>query len=213
MALNALEMGSVLSKHPKYRDSNLLVKYFQMRGEIFIDKLGWTLRRSTDFDIEFEQYDTYAAYHLIAFRDLPKMDIEIVGGARLMPTTHRCGEGSVYSYMLRDAYLGLLEGMPAREEICFLEPPVNDEVWEISRLLGKPGHDLGLLIVKAASDFVFSRGGRRCLGITRLPIVRLMRRLSNSHELIGPITGNESGKFVAFAASIDQYEGGNYVNF
>lgn len=104
------------------RYGDLMVRYLEARKRVFIDSLHWNLP-SVD-DMEFDQYDTPVARWIVIHEFG-----EVLGGVRLMPTTARCG---VYSYMLRDAQLGLLDPIP--RDVLFLDAPVDPRVWEASRL-------------------------------------------------------------------------------
>ena len=104
-----------------HEHGDLLVRYLRARREIFIDRLHWNLPEADG--MEFDQYDTPFCRWVI----LHEFG-EVVAGVRLMSTTAQCG---VYTYMLRDAQNGLLEGIPT--DALFLPAPVNPVIWEASR--------------------------------------------------------------------------------
>jgi N-acyl-L-homoserine lactone synthetase len=100
----------------------LLPNFLKARKRTFIDRLHWDLPQTEG--MEFDQYDTpqcrWVAVHEYG---------EILGGFRLLPTTASCG---IYSYMLRDAQLGLLDSIP--QDVLFIEAPVEKRIVEASRL-------------------------------------------------------------------------------
>ena len=96
-----------------------------LRKEVFVDKMDWPLFHADS--VEFEQYDTLTSVYILAHEG-----DEVIGGARLVRTDQYQSVGKiVYSYMIRDAYLENLPGLPS--EICTEEPPVDPKVWELSR--------------------------------------------------------------------------------
>ena len=85
---------------------DLVGSYLKLRKEVFVDRLEWPLLHVDE--LEFEQYDTFDTTYVVA-----TCGDDVVGGARLRRTDQRSGGGHVrYSYMIRDACLGLLPGLP-----------------------------------------------------------------------------------------------------
>jgi N-acyl-L-homoserine lactone synthetase len=101
---------------------DLFCDYLRARHDVFIDGKGWNLPEEDG--MEFDQYDTaYARW--IVLHEYGR----VVGGVRLYPTDKTVG---MHSYMLRDAQLGLLEGL--RKDFLYLKAPVSPLVWEATRL-------------------------------------------------------------------------------
>ncbi|MEE4212296.1 MAG: acyl-homoserine-lactone synthase [Parvularcula sp.] len=100
----------------------LFVSYLQARKRTFIDANRWDLLQSGG--MEYDQYDTPCSRWIVLHDDG-----EIKAGLRLTPTTARCG---IYTYMLRDAQLGLLKGIPPN--ILNFEAPIAKGTWEASRI-------------------------------------------------------------------------------
>lgn len=99
--------------------SNLL----RARKQSFIVQNGWELPE--DDGMEFDQYDTPHS-RWVAIHD----NGHVLAGIRLTPTTAKCG---IYSYMIRDAQLGLLGGdIPS--DLLYDEAPVSPDIWESSRV-------------------------------------------------------------------------------
>ena len=74
--------------------------------------------------MEFDQYDTPQSRSVV-IHEFGR----VLGGVRLLPTTARCG---CYSYMLRDAQLGLIDEIP--EYVLYEKAPVAAHIWEATRL-------------------------------------------------------------------------------
>lgn len=105
---------------------DLFADLLRARKKAFVDGQNWDL--PTSDGMEYDQYDTPAS-RWIAVHDRGK----IMAGIRLTPTTARCGE---YSYMIRDAQLGLLPSIP--RQLLFAEAPVDSTIWESSRIFVDP---------------------------------------------------------------------------
>lgn len=79
---------------------------------------------------EFDQYDTPQSRWLAVQNDSG----DILASLRLTPTTAQSG---IYSYMIRDAQNGLLDGVPT--DLLYHRAPVADDTWEMSRARIRPG--------------------------------------------------------------------------
>ena len=101
--------------------SELFLANLHQRYQVFTIENRWFPEREDG--LEFDQYDTPEAYHLIF-----SQGTEVVGGMRFLPTTHRVGK---YSYMIRDAKLGLLHTLP--KTLLWRDAPIADGVWECTR--------------------------------------------------------------------------------
>lgn len=105
-----------------HRHGELYVDFLKARKAAFVDRRGWDLPCAGD--MEFDQYDTPESRWIVVHEYG-----EVLAGVRITPSTARCG---VYSYMIRDAQLGLLENIPSN--ILFFEAPVHAKIWEASRI-------------------------------------------------------------------------------
>ena len=105
----------------------LVHDHLRKRRLLFHEKLGWDIPRSAH--IEQDQYDRAETVYILVERGGL-----VEGYARLLPTLARVSYGSVeFSYMMRDATLGLLPGIPP--SILGARPaPQAEGVWEISRV-------------------------------------------------------------------------------
>ena len=111
-----------------HQHGELFANIFRARKQSFIVQNKWDLPEV--MDMEFDQYDTPQS-RWIAVHHLG----EVMAGVRLTPTTARCG---IYSYMIRDAQLGLLDSIP--QDLLFEQAPVAPQVWEVTR--GFVAHDI-----------------------------------------------------------------------
>ena len=129
---------------------------------------------------------------------------EVLAGVRMMPTTAKCG---IYTYMLRDAQRGLLDGIP--NDVLFFEAPVEDRVWEASRLFitdavpAHRRHAVQAMLMEQMSNIALQNGATHVIGIVPALFSRWLRRLGLDAVPVGPrfkIDGTSS-QAALFAAS------------
>ena len=113
---------TTLSYENLHNHGELFANMFRARRKTFIDRKNWDLPQADG--MEFDQYDTPAS-RWVAVHEFGR----VLAGVRLTPTSARCG---IYSYMIRDAQLGLLETLP--NDLLFEEAPVAPHIWESSRV-------------------------------------------------------------------------------
>lgn len=173
---------------------NLVSDYMRLRKAVFIDRLAWPLY--VHEGLEFEQYDTVHAVYVIA-HDGSK----VLGGARLLPTTHQMGSGRlVYSYMIRDASRRLLPGLPAN--LCDVAPPVCETSWELTRLVSQGPANVGISILEAVNAYLRQVGGRECLFLAPPRLRRMAELLGYGPRVLGPVLSNDEGPFHVFACDV-----------
>ena len=112
---------------------------------------------------------------------------KVLAGIRIAPTTARCG---LHSYMIRDAQLGLLQGLPL--DPLYFEAPVTDKIWEATRLFvvdGVPAQQrapvqrLLMLHMAAAAR---SLGADQVIGIVPAVFKRWLKRIGMVAVAVGP---------------------------
>ncbi len=158
----------------------LFANLLRARKQSFIVQRNWDLPEADG--MEYDQYDTPAS-RWIAVHEFG----EILAGIRLTPTTARCG---IYSYMIRDAQLGLLDEIPAG--LLNFEAPVAQHIWESSRVFVshkvpakmrmRVQADLMRELISAAR----SLGATQILGLVPAVWSRWIARLGLDAEAAGP---------------------------
>jgi acyl homoserine lactone synthase len=172
---------------------NLVCDFLTLRKAVFIDEMHWDLPHTDEW--EWEQYDALDAVYVVAHRGG-----EVLGGARLLRTDRKAGVGRLrYSYMIRDAYLGHLPGLPS--DICEGEPPVTDTAWELTRLAVRSAR-LGAAILNATNGFLKEEGAKTCLFLGFPAFMRMARSMGYDPRPMGKLTGNGDGKFLAFQCGV-----------
>ena len=195
---NPKELGfelSVIELPRQFEKGNLIQEFMRFRKKVFVDRMAWPLYHMDD--VEFEQYDTIDTTYVIAHSG-----DQVLGGARLKRTDATLGTGRiVYSYMIRDAHLGILPGMPAT--LCSSSPPIDPNVWELTRLVAvsdPPG--VAEAILRESNKHLFAKGATSCLFLGSPAFMRMARRLGWSPQPMGPIVGNDDGRFLAFKCGV-----------
>ncbi|WP_165352855.1 acyl-homoserine-lactone synthase [Loktanella sp. IMCC34160] len=180
--------------HDAYR-WNLAVEYLKLRTRVFIEHMGWDL--SSAEEMEFEQYDQLGrAAYIVAHEG------EVVlGGARLLRCDHSLGGRSeTVSYMIRDAHLGRID-LPT--EMCWAEPTTAPTSWELTRLVSVDRDPAtARSILNAANAYIKSQGGNECLFLGPPAFMRMARSFGYKPQALGPIVGNQDGRFLAFSCRV-----------
>lgn len=179
------------------RKWQLVSDFLSLRKRVFVDSMRWSLVH--DNDLEFEQYDNYSrtTYVLAHHGD------SVIGGARLLRTdSTMSGVGKVqYSYMIRDACLGLLPNMPT--ELCDQEAPVSADMWELTRLVTESKDPtVGQAILSATNEFLWQLSASDCLFLGPPAFMKMAKRMGFDPTPMGKIQGNEDGRFLAFSCSV-----------
>lgn len=153
--------------------------YLKLRKHLFVDQLGWDIPHDNQF--EMDQYDTPVAWYSLVLKDG-----QVVGGARVMPTTARWGQ---HSYMLKDAVDGKLVDIPS----AVLEDAIESQgVWECTRLVISDNLNTHAmrseclsLIVSGLAETARSQGGRELMSLSPLALMRALRQLGYDAGRIG----------------------------
>ncbi|MEL6693878.1 MAG: acyl-homoserine-lactone synthase [Pseudomonadota bacterium] len=173
---------------------DLVRGFLELRKQVFIDDMAWSLVEVSD--LEFEQYDTFKAVYIIVHEGH-----EIVAGARLLPTDSSIGTGRLkYTYMINDAHEGHLDGMPSN--LCYENPPKSASIWELTRLVSKPKTNAAKHVLFEANNFLRRRCAKTCLFLGPPAFLRLAKSMGFSPQRLGPIVGNDDGRFLAFSCEV-----------
>ncbi|TDK50472.1 acyl-homoserine-lactone synthase [Antarcticimicrobium luteum] len=191
--------STVLSVQTQHHYGELYAEFLKARKRVFIDAKHWDLPNVDG--MEFDQYDTPQSRSVVVHEFG-----EVLAGIRLLPTTARCG---CYSYMLRDAQRGLLEGIPPH--VLYEKAPVADHIWEATRLFVSPDVEAerripvqALLLTEMARAAV-AGGATHVIGIVPAVFKRWMARLGMGALPLGPklvIDGDRTQAAVMHVAAV-----------
>lgn len=173
---------TTLSFENLHNHGELFANMLRARRELFIVHNKWDLPEA--LGMEYDQYDTPASRWVVVHDELGR----VLAGNRLTPTTAKCG---IYSYMIRDAQLGLLDTIPSH--LLYDEAPVSETVWESSRLF--VSHDVSANIrrrVHARLVYELSKaarklGARQCLTLLNANWPRWAGRVGVDMTAMGPV--------------------------
>ncbi|MCB1468311.1 MAG: hypothetical protein KDK08_14465 [Rhizobiaceae bacterium] len=177
---------------------HLVHDFLTLRKDVFVDRMHWRLH--SHGATEFEQYDHFRTTYVIA---TAAETGKVVGGARLLRTDHvndTCSGRVHYSYMIRDAARGLLDGLP--KSLLDAEPPQDARSWELTRLVSVGGASVSKGILEAVNRFLTAEGARRCLFLGPPAFLRMAAQMGFEPRRLGPVVGNESGRFLAFSCDV-----------
>lgn len=182
---------SVLHLPEDARHWNLVYDFLKVRRDIFVQKMKWQLMDNNG--IEFEQYDIVGLANYV----IAHTGTSVIAGARLIRCDKVVGQ---YSYMIRDSYFGKID-LPS--DICDVEPPNDTKSWELTRLVSNASDTLvAKAVLDVANDFIFEENGVRCLFLGPPGFLRMARTYGYNTKKMGKITGDSSGKFLAFECEI-----------
>ena len=180
---------NIVTGTPSDLSLEIMAGVARYRHRVFVEKLGWQLR--CEHALEYDQFDRDDTVYVVAHNQ----DNEVVGTARLLPTTR--------PYLLDEVFPQLLHGMAA---------PHSPDVWELSRFaavdfslqsssaLAQFSSPIAVGLLQASLECAARHGAKRFITVSPLGVERLLRMAGfRAHRLAPPtiIDGNP-----VFACSI-----------
>ena len=172
--------ATTLSFQNMHEHGELLVNLFKARRDSFIVRRSWDLPEAEG--MEYDQYDTPAS-RWIAVQEGEK----VLAGVRLTPTMSKCG---MYTYLIRDAQKGMLEGIPSN--LLDFEAPVDPGIWESSRVFvvedvpAKKRARVQMLLMHELVRAARENGVTQVIGLVPAVWSRWIRRLGITADPAGP---------------------------
>lgn len=172
---------------------DVLASYYELRAEVFVRQKNWDLPVARE--LEFEQYDiptvtTYVVAH---------QGNKAIAGARLIRCDTSLGKPETASYMIRDAYLGRIN-LP--RTLCAEEPTTASTAWELTRLVSIADQNVATQLLKVTNSYLKRQAATTCLCLGSPAVMRLSRKLGYQPKALGPILGNQDGRFLAFECKV-----------
>ncbi len=153
--------------------------YLKLRKRFFVDQLQWDVPHNESY--EMDQYDNPTAWYSLVVHNG-----EVLGGARVMPTTSVWGK---HTYMLRDAFTGTIDSIPNRAMPSEIATP---QVWECTRLVisdelrSQVQRSQCLsMIVDGLSDIAMHHDASELVTLSTVSLVRALRQLGFPAERLG----------------------------
>lgn len=153
----------------------LMQRLARYRHQVFVETLGWQLQCRNA--LEYDQFDRDDTIYVVAQGE----DGELIGTARLLPTTR--------PYTLAEVFPLLLNGA---------EPPRSETVWELSRFAamdfsgqshlakGQFSSPVTTGLLRAASRCAMKQGAQRLVTVAPLDVERLLRLTGFEYHRLGP---------------------------
>lgn len=116
---------SIIKWNTIHEFGDLWWQHLQLRKQLFVDSKGWQIPHNSL--AEWDQYDNANTIYVITHKEG-----RAIAASRLNPCNF---ESAGWSYMIRDAVLGRLPGIPA--DIADL-PPTDPDTWEATRFTVDP---------------------------------------------------------------------------
>lgn len=172
----------------------LVAEFCKLRKYQFSDTMQWSLDIFNEF--EYDQYDGAHTTYILAHEKG-----EVHAGCRLLPTNRNSPihQDYQYTYMINDAHRGLLDRIPS--SLCDEQPPISDTCWELTRLVSKNKGTASHVISKAM-EYLASKNVHNCLYLGSPAFIRYARKLGYKTEAIGPVLGNNSGRFQVISCEV-----------
>lgn len=158
----------------------------KMRKLLFVDGEKWDIPH-TDV-AEWDQYDTPSTIYCITH-----IGDKAIASSRILPCSLRHGN---WSYMLRDAIAGKIEGIPSN---ILTEAPQEFEAWEATRFCVDPKLDADMRnaalrenatqLIKAARI----AGASQLYSVMHPGFIRWLRNIPLPAERLGPTTSTPDG--------------------
>lgn len=164
-----------LSGTPSDLQPGLVTGVARYRHKVFVQKLGWQLQ--CENALEYDQFDRDDTVYVVAQNDAE----EIVGTARLLPTTR--------PYLLGEIFPQLLNGLP---------PPASADIWELSRFaavdfnapttsaLGQFSSPIAVDLLRASLESASALGAKQLITVSPLGVERLLRSAGIPAHRAGP---------------------------
>ena len=186
---------SVVSALDRSDSRHMIADFFKLRRDVFITEMSWDLFQHGT--LEFEQYDDPSTIYILVH-----VGEIVLGGARLVRTDRQLGTGRVrYTYMILDAYDGVITTIPS--QICTQRPPQDPKIWELTRFAVRKDYaGFGTEVLKGCNRFLQQVDADACLMLGPPAFLRMARSMGFSPTPLGPVCGNEDGRFRAFSVDV-----------
>lgn len=171
---------AIISWRDIHTHGDLWWQHLQMRKSLFVDDMSWDIPHTKD--AEWDQYDTAATIYVISHKEG-----KAFAASRMIPTTHDSGG---WSYMIRDASLGLLPGIETG--VC-RNAPQSKQIWEATRfavcrsLVAPQARNAALVHNAQALATCASRlGAKSLIAMMKPAFIRWLRNQNLPTERFGP---------------------------
>ncbi|MGH1577742.1 acyl-homoserine-lactone synthase [Planktotalea sp.] len=158
---------------------SLYHEHLKHRHQRFVTEKKWDIPHNAN--VEQDQYDRHDSVYVLV-----ELNGDLVGYARMLRTDKLVVYGyHTFSYMVRDASLGLLPGIE-RDLLDGSPAPSDPTIWEMTRF-----HALDRSVMKeifrAAAYHIKNNGGTSTISYTRKSYKTILNRIGFPTQIIGPV--------------------------
>lgn len=184
---------NIVTGTPADLSSEIMAGVARYRHRVFVEKLGWQLR--CENALEYDQFDRDDTVYVVAHNE----EHEVVGTARLLPTTR--------PYLLGEIFPHLLRGLPV---------PRSPDVWELSRFaavdfstmggsaLAQFSSPIAVGLLQASLECAAGHGAKRFITVSPLGVERLLRIAGFKAHRLAPPTLVDGNPVFACSISCEQ---------
>lgn len=172
-------LTTILSWATIHEHGDLWFQHHQMRKAMFVDEMGWNVPHTDG--AEWDQYDTPATIYVITHAGG-----RVLAASRMNPCVI---QAPLWSYMIRDAAKGLLDGIP---DTILADPPQDPETWEATRFAADPSlpsqtrNEALKVNAQALADEAKRRGIKRLIALMPPAYIRWLRSAGLPSARMGP---------------------------
>lgn len=170
-----------------HEHGDLWWQHFGIRKQLFVDQKNWEIPHNAL--AEWDQYDTANTIYVLTHEDG-----KVIAASRINPCDFA---GGGWSYMIRDACLGRLDGIP-RDILD--TPPTNEDTWEATRFTVDPSlapemRNAALATnAKALANAAKSQGINHLIALMPPAYIRWLTRIGLKTERLGPTKFDHNGE-------------------
>lgn len=174
--------------------------FLELRKRVLVDGLGWNL--PVMGEAESDQYDNPTAIYSIV-----QVEGRVIAGARAAPCNARW-DG--WSYMLNDADLGLIPGIP---QGLLPKYPKEKTVWECTRFVSDDNQGTNedrlqatRIVVAGLCHLSGGLGARSLMSLSPAPLGRLLRSFGYNVSIAGDayICADDGRRYRPFSMDCDE---------
>jgi len=158
---------------------DLWYQHHMIRKALFVDEMGWNVPHNST--AEWDQYDTPETVYVITHHEG-----HVLAASRMNPCAI---QAPLWSYMIKDAAKGLLDGIP---DTILQDPPQDTDTWEATRFTANPSlpHDERnralSLNAQALAHEAKRRGINRLIALMPPAFIRWLRSEGLPTDRLGP---------------------------
>lgn len=179
---------SIVTWSNTHLHGDLWYQHLCLRKQLFVDSMGWDIPHNSK--CEWDQYDTANTIYAITHRDN-----QVTAASRMNPCSFSTPTSS---YMIRDASLGRLPGIPP--SILPIEDiPTDPQTWEATRFTADPDlppeqrNEALAANAHALAAIAHQNGIKRLIALMPPAYIRWLSSIGLKTHRLGPTQKDSTG--------------------